>query len=396
MAYAPHPSLPTASLLSTYRDGLLENTLPFWLNHACDQQHGGFFGSLDERGQVIDTDKSIWQQGRFTWLLAELANNLSPDPTWVQWAKSGADFLDTHGFDPEDGRMFFQVTRDGIPLRKRRYSFSEAFAAIAYGELAQLFNDTNYRDKALACFQTFQNHLANPPGPAKFTNARPTRGIGGAMITINIAQQLRESIKLESANAIIDQAIAEIETFHVHNDIECVVETVSPEGKRIDHFDGRTLNPGHAIEAAWFIMWEGKVRQDSRLIELGCRMLDWMWERGWDQEFGGILYFTSLDEAPIQEYWQDMKFWWPHNETIIATLLAAILTGDPKYVRWHQQVHDWSYQHFADPTNGEWFGYLRRDGAISNRLKGNLWKGPFHLPRMEWICWQMLAELPAS
>jgi len=88
-----------------------------------------------------------------------------------------------------------------------------------------------------------------------------------------------------------------------------------------------------------------------------------------------------------------MKFWWPHNEAIIATLLAWQLTRDPKYVRWHQLVHDWSYAHFPDPLYGEWYGYLRRDGTVSTPLKGNMWKGPFHLPRMQWYCWQRLAEI---
>ena len=168
------------------------------------------------------------------------------------------------------------------------------------------------------------------------------------------------------------------------------METVGTRGEFLNYFDGRTLNPGHAIEAAWFIMWEGKLRHDSELISLGCQMLDWMWKRGWDDEYGGILYFVDVSGLPVQEYWHDMKFWWPQNETLIATLLAFVLTDDPKYARWHQQIHNWAFQHFPDPQHGEWFGYLHRDGRISSRLKGNLWKGPFHLPRMQLICSQLL------
>jgi N-acylglucosamine 2-epimerase len=41
---------------------------------------------------------------------------------------------------------------------------------------------------------------------------------------------------------------------------------------------------------------------------------------------------------PVQEYWQDMKFWWPHDEALIATALAASLTQDVKYKQWHMQV----------------------------------------------------------
>ena len=157
------------------------------------------------------------------------------------------------------------------------------------------------------------------------------------------------------------------------------------DGSLVDHFDARILNPGHAIEGAWFMMQEGKHRKDSRLVRLGCQMLDWMWKRGWDDEFGGLFYYRDMRGLPVQEYWQDMKFWWPHNEA----LLAWTLTGDAKYARWHRMVHEWSFARFADPEYGEWYGYLHRDGRISNALKGNLWKSFFHHPRALWFCSQL-------
>lgn len=380
-------------LLQVYRDGLLHDTLPFWMSQCVDHEHGGFMTSLNRNGAVIDTDKSVWQQGRFTWLLGELYNNVEPRDEWLHLARHGAEFLDRHCFDPEDGRLWFHVTRAGQPIRKRRYAFSESFAAIAYGELAKATGSDEYAKKARRTFRRFIQHSTNPQGiQPKFTNVRPTRGIGVPMISIVTAQELRESIDLPEAEEWIDRSIAEIRDFHVKADIECVMETVGIDGQILDHFEGRTLNPGHAIEGAWFIMFEGQIRGDKTLIQLGCRMLDWMWQRGWDQEYGGLLYFVDLKGLPVQEYWHDMKFWWPHNEAIIATLLAYQLTGDSKYLEWHTRVHEWAYRRFPDPEQGEWFGYLHRDGTVSSSLKGNLWKGPFHLPRMQLVCWKLLQQ----
>ncbi|MFG0261864.1 MAG: AGE family epimerase/isomerase [Novipirellula sp. JB048] len=379
--------------MATYRDGLLDDTLPFWIKHAVDRRHGGFMTSCNQDGTVIDTDKGVWQQGRFTWLLGELYNNVEPRPEWLELAIHGADFLDAHCFDPSDGRMWFHLTRDGRPIRKRRYAFSESFAAIAYGELAQATGDSRYTERATRAFERFIDHNLNPQGVTpKFTDTRPTRGIGFPMITIATAQELRGSIGLETADEWIDRSIETIRRYHLKADIACVMETVGVDGEILDHFDGRTLNPGHAIEGAWFIMLEGKLRGDQTLIDMGLQMLDWMWQRGWDPEHGGILYFVDLHGLPVSEYWHDMKFWWPQNETILATLLAYQLTGDDKYARWHTLVHDWAYKHFPDAEHGEWFGYLHRDGSLSSTLKGNLWKGPFHLPRMQLLCWQWLSE----
>ena len=380
-----------AELLAVYRDGLLEDTLPFWIPRCVDRDHGGFMMSMDRAGNIIDTDKGIWQQCRFTWLLAKLYNELERRDEWLELARLGASFLDSFAFDPSDGRMWFHLTRDGRPIRKRRYAFSECFASIAYGQLAKASGEARYAERAKRSFQTFIEHNLHPKNtPPKFTDTRPTRAIGFPMMMIATAQELRASIDLESANKWIDRGIDTIRTYHLHPEIECVMETVGLEGERIDHIDERTLNPGHAIECAWFILWEGKVRGDASLIELGCRMLDWMWLRGWDREYGGLLYFTDVDGHPVQEYWQDMKFWWPHNEAIIATLLAFQLTDDAKYEQWHRLVHDWSYAHFPDREHGEWFGYLDRTGRVTSTLKGGLWKGPFHLPRMQWMCTKIL------
>jgi N-acylglucosamine 2-epimerase len=223
---------------------------------------------------------------------------------------------------------------------------------------------------------------------------RSAKGLAMAMILISTAQELRKAVDDPICNQIIDQSIAEIERDFLKPEFRCVLESVGPRGEFLDNFDGRLVNPGHAMEAGWFILEEARLRgHDPALIKLGTTIIDWSLEIGWDREYGGILYYRDAKGLSLTEYWQDMKFWWPHNEAIIAALLALELTGDLKYARWHKMVHDWAYAHFPDPLHGEWFGYLRRDGTVTTRLKGNMWKGPFHLPRMQWYCWQRLEAM---
>jgi len=380
-----------ASLESFYSNQLLNSTIPFWFPRSYDQEHGGFLLMRDADGSLIDDDKAVWIQGRATWMLSTLYNTVEQKPEWLAGAKLGYDFLNKYCFDA-DGQMFFHVTRDGKPIRKRRYFFSETFYVIAAAAYAKASGDETAAANARRVFDLCIQY-ATTPGllQPKYTNTRPSKGIGVPMIMMNTAQQLRETIGYGPCDEWISKWIQEIETYFVKDDIQCVMEQVAPDGSIIDHIDGRTLNPGHAIEGAWFILYEAKHRSnDPHLINLGCRMLDYMWERGWDKEQGGILYFRDVYNKPVQEYWQDMKFWWPHNEVIIATLLAYLMTGNEKYAQWHKMVHDYSYKHFLDPANGEWFGYLHRDGSIAQTAKGNLYKGPFHLPRQEWYCMQLL------
>ena len=383
-------------LAAIYRDTLLDDVIPFWLRHGLDLEHGGYLTALDRDGTVIDTDKSLWFQGRGAWMFATLFNTVEKKPEWLTAARSGIEFLRRHGA-AANGKLYFTVTREGKPLRMRRYVYSESFAAIANAAFARGAGDSRSAEDAVAYFDTYLTHSFEPGRmpPKVDTATRPLMGIGPLMIGIATAQELRDnlgdvSIKGRTCSEWIDWSIGQIERYFLKPEQQAVMEIVGPNGEISDHFDGRQLNPGHALECAWFVMHEGNLRSDRRLISLGLTILDWMWKRGWDEEFGGIFYFRDLRGLPVQEYWHDMKFWWPHCEAIIATLLAWKLTGDEKYARWHQQVHDWSFAHFPDPEFGEWYGYLHRDGRISTRLKGNMWKGPFHLPRMLWYCWKLL------
>ncbi|WP_447642528.1 MULTISPECIES: AGE family epimerase/isomerase [Chitinophagaceae] len=380
-------------LQSFYEKQLLEDTVPFWFPRSIDQEFGGYLFMRDANGDLIDDDKAVWIQGRAAWLLSMLYNTFEPKQEWLEGSRKGIAFLEQYCFDT-DGQMFFHVARDGSPIRKRRYFFSETFAVIAFSAYAKASGDDRYAQKARDLF-TICNQYASGEKKLlpKFTDTRPSKGIGVPMILMNTAQQLRELVGDERCNNYIDNYIQEIEQNFVKDDIKCVMEQVAPDGSIIDHIDGRTLTPGHAIEGAWFILHEAQYRnKDPRLIALGCRMLDYMWERGWDAEYGGLFYYRDVYGKPVQEYWQDMKFWWPHNEAIIATLLAYLLTGNEKYKQWHQQVHDYAYSHFHDKQYGEWFGYLHRDGSVAQTAKGNLFKGPFHLPRQEWYCALILKE----
>jgi len=379
--------------IETYRDGLLNDTLPFWIRHSIDKEYGGFLFCCDRDGTIMDTDKGVWQTCRFTWLLANLYNTVENRPEWLELAKHGIDFLTQYGFDT-DGRMFFHLTREGKPIRKRRYLFSETFAAIAYSAYAKASREQKYANKAREIFDLIIKYSSTPGLlPPKFTDTRPVKGLSFPMILIVTAQELRKNLDDNSYTKWIDQSIEEIQNDFMKPEQKVVMETVGKNGEIINHFDGRMLNPGHAIEAAWFIMQEAKYRNnDPELVRIGTTILDWMWEWGWDKEFGGIIYFRDLKGYPVQEYWHDMKFWWPQNEAIIATLMAYQLTGEKKYAEWHKMIHEWTYKLFPDPEYGEWFGYFHRDGRLSVPLKGNLWKGPFHIPRMQLMAWKILEE----
>jgi N-acylglucosamine 2-epimerase len=382
-------------LAAFYHDQLFGDCLPFWFPRALDADHGGFLHCFDRDGSLVDDDKSVWAQGRMSWMLLTLYLESQGRPEWLEWAENGLDFIGRHCFDPEDGRMFFHVARDGTPIRKRRYAYSESFAAIAYAAHAAATSNEASADRARALFRHFTEWNFTPGlMPPKGTGRRPLIGLAPRMIALVTAQELELHLGAgHTTRSWIDRCLEEIETLFVKPGLRVVMELVEPDGSISDHFDGRTLNPGHAIEGAWFVLEEARRRGDSRLVQLGCNMLDWMWERGWDPEFGGLFYFRDVHDRPLQEYWHAMKFWWPHDEALISTLYAYRLTGNGRYLQMHEQCREWAFRHFGDAEHGEWYGYLQRDGSPSSTLKGSLWKSFFHHPRALWICHRLAADL---
>ena len=290
--------------------------------------------------------------------------------------------------------MYFEVMADGTPLRKRRYVFSESFAAIAMAEYSKASGDKTYAEKALKLFKDIRKFVATPGYmPAKYLDSLQAKGHSLVMILINTASRIRNVISDPVLDQQIEESIASLKDF-MKPEFKALLEMVGPNGEFIDTCNGRVINPGHCIETAWFLLEEAKHRGwEKELTAQALQILDWSWEWGWDKQYGGIINFRDCRNLPPQDYSQDMKFWWPQTEAIIATLYAYEATGDDKYLVWHKQISEWTYAHFPDNECGEWYGYLHRDGTVAQPAKGNIFKGPFHIPRMMIKAYDLCKEL---
>lgn len=366
-----------------YRSDLTENIMPFWLEHGLDRKNGGVYTCLDRDGSLMDPTKSVWFQGRFAFICSFAYNNVEKRPEWLEAARLTLEFIEAHCFD-NDGHMYFSVTAEGRPLRQRRYVFSETFAAIAMAEYSLATGDRHWAERALKVFDDTQRFLATPGYLApKFEESVQLQSHSIIMILINVGSCLRKVIDDPKLTQQIDDSIARLKKYFIHPEFKCLLETVGMNGEFIDTNLTRAINPGHCIETSWFIMEEAKLRNwDKEMLDMALEIFDWSWDWGWDKQYGGIINFRDCRNLPPQDYSQDMKFWWPQCETIIASLYAYLATGDEKYLYRHERISEWTYAHFPDADKGEWYGYLHRDGTVAQPAKGNLYKGPFHIPRM--------------
>lgn len=388
------------SWAESYKKDLTENIMPFWMKYGLDRENGGVYTCVDRDGSLMDTTKSVWFQGRFAFICSFAYNNVEKNQEWLDAAKSTLEFIEKHCFD-EQGHMYFSVTAEGKPLRKRRYVFSETFAAIAMSEYALATGDQHWAKRAIQVFEDTQRFLATPGFlPAKFEADVKLQGHSIVMILINVGSCIRKVVDDPKLTQQIDESIEKLKKYFIHPEFKCLLETVGENGEFIDTNMTRTINPGHCIETSWFIMEEAKLRGwDKPMLDMALQVFDWSWDWGWDKQYGGIINFRDCKNLPPQDYSQDMKFWWPQCETIIASLYAYLGTGDEKYLYRHERISEWTYAHFPDAEYGEWYGYLHRDGTVAQPAKGNLYKGPFHIPRMMikgyMLCLEILKKLEA-
>lgn len=378
----------------SYKRDLTENIMPFWMEHGWDKVNGGVYTCLDRDGSLMDSTKSVWFQSRFAFICAYAYNNVEKNPVWLEAAKSTLDFIEKHCFD-KNGRMYFSVTAEGKPLRMRRYVFSETFAAIAMSEYALATGEQKYAERAMQIFEDTQRFLTTPGILApKFEETVQLQSHSIIMILINVGSCIRKVINDPKLTQQIDDSIAKLKKYFMHPEFKCLLETVGMNGEFVDTNMTRTINPGHCIETSWFIFEEAKLRNwDKDMTDMALQIFDWSWDWGWDKQYGGIINFKDCKNLPPQDYSQDMKFWWPQCETIIASLYAYLATGDDEYIYKHQRISEWTYAHFPDNELGEWYGYLHRDGTVAQPAKGNLFKGPFHIPRMMVKAYSLCQEI---
>lgn len=378
-----------------YKNELLNNVIPFWLQKSQDLKYGGYFTCLDRQGNIFDTDKFIWLQGRQVWMFSMLYNNVENRQEWLDCAKQGGEFLKKHGHDG-NFNWYFSLTREGKPLVEPYNIFSYTFATMAFGQLSKVTGNKEHADIAKKTFDIILARRDNLKD--KWNKAHPeTRNLKSfslPMILCNLAIEIEHLLEPDFLQKTIDESIHEVMEVFLRPELGgIIVENINMDGSLSDTFDGRLINPGHGIEAMWFIMDLGVRLNRPQLIEKAVETTLKILNYGWDQKYGGIFYFMDRKGFPPQQLEWDQKLWWVHIESLISLIKGYQLTGSEECLSWFEKVHDYAWTHFKDPEFPEWWGYLNRQGEVLLDLKGGKWKGCFHVPRGLYQVWKTLEEI---
>lgn len=375
---------------------LFERVIPFWEEHSWDRANGGFWNCLDRTGQVFDTTKYGWLQGRETWLFSKLYRTVEQKPRWLEMARSGAEFLKNKALMNND-RLPFRMTDEGKPVYVQRKIFSECFYVMAMAEYSRASGDESYAREALRMFEKVWEWAFDwsKVGRPSYSGETSLQSLAVPMILMNLIEELTDGRAEPFGRELADCQKAFLK--HVKSDEKRVYEFVRPDGSLcLELPEGRQLNPGHAIEAGWFLQHWAERQNNDELSQLAQNVVRWSHAEGWDKERGGLFYFLDARKfSPVQLEW-NMKLWWPHCEALYAHLLNFRLTRSAEDWALFETTKNYTFEHFPDRTHGEWYGYLDRDGRVSQSFKGGPYKCAFHVPRALLLCWNTLKALESE
>lgn len=384
----------------------LDTVVDFWLKHSHDTEHGGFFTCIGRDGQVYDEMKYVWLQGRQVWMYCRLYRTMERfhKPEILEAAKAGGAFLRKFA-RVSDGsssqwKCAFCLTREGKAVKVQRTIFSECFYILAMDELSRVTGDKDMQLEAAQMMDQLIHWVRVDPsglGRPCLPGDEPSNSMAVPMMMLCLVQQLTEGREvIEKYRELGSWCVQQI-LQHIQRSGTAILETVSMDGRELPGCNGRLQNPGHALEAGWFLLQYSAEHGDEEIQKTAInKFVDLPFHYGWDKEHGGLFYFLDVDGyCPTQLEWS-MKLWWPHCEALIAFLMAYSQTRKPELLEKFTQVYEYTFSHFPDTKSGEWFGYLTQEGKVALDFKGGPFKGFFHVPRCLYMCERLLDDLLAK
>jgi N-acylglucosamine 2-epimerase len=370
------------NLLTKYERELVERVLPFWLRHALDPVHGGYFNCLDRHGRVYDPRKHVWMQGRGAWMLSRMYLEWEPRAEYKAAADAIFSFLHKYARSQEP-RCWFSLTEDGRPAAFQRKPYAAFFVAMAFLEYSKISGNPVHRAEAADLFWQMHQWIRSPEllGRAVLPGGLAYSQLADIYVTAWLALELDTVEPDPRYGKVIGECM---ERLAVHYDAHqrVFVENAAPENPAFRRYpEGRLVCTGSSLEVSWLFLHVLKRFPDASFERTLYEAIEGALEFGWDKEFGGLYYFQDIEDRPAIALESNMKLWWPHTEALYACALAYRNTGESKFLRWWKQLDEYAFRTFSDAEDGEWFGYCDRRGQLASTLKGGPYKGIFHVPR---------------
>ncbi len=377
-------------LAAAVEDNLYHNIVPFWENHAVDNINSGFFGKVDSAG-IGDTasSKGVILNARILWTFSSL-HFKDKDAKSLEMAKRAYEYLTTHFIDQEYGGAFYTVDNRGKVIADNKNTYGNAFVIYGLSEYYRATGDPAALEYAKSVFTALDNnaHDATYGGYMEsfmrdWTPA-PTRGNMGQGKTMNTSLHVMEALAnlyRVWKSPLLESRLEEMVTIFLDKIVN--PETHLQNYSFAQDWTNRSnvKSYGHDIECSWLLLESAEILGKKDLIERSkviCLAMAEAVAKDAIYPDGRMIYDVRGDEEP-----SPFLQWWAQAEAVVGCVNAWQLTNDEAWLDRALLIWKYTDATFVDHKYGEWYYDIDRNGVLrTGAVKVDAWKCPYHNGRM--------------
>jgi len=373
---------------------LRDNILPFWMDKMADREHGGYYGQMTGRDELVrDADKGCILNARLLWSFAA-AYRVLGDRDYLKAATRSLNYIIEHFYDHVYGGLYWSLDCHGMPRDTKKQFYAIGFGIYGLSEYARATGDQRVLQYAQDLYRCIEEHSFDSCNNGYIEAC--TREWG------HIAD-MRLSDKDENQSKTMNSHLHILEPYtnlyrvwrneelaaRLRNLILLFLDKFM--NKKTHHLDlffddewhgRRNLESfGHDIEASWLLTEAADVLADDEIsarVEVAMRQIADAADEGLRPD-GAMVYERFKDTGEINEE----KHWWVQCENVIGHVNLYQHSHDPRDLEKAACCLDFIEKYLIDRENGEWHWCLMPDGTVNTiDDKAGFWKCPYHNSRM--------------
>ncbi len=384
------------------KEVLFENIIPFWLKYSKDEEHGGFWGRIDNTGRPLpDAPKSLILNARILWTFSVLYRKQKSE-IFLTFAERAWHYLQHFFWDQKFGGMFWLLDAHGKVQDDHKKMYGQAFAIYALSEYFRITQEEAALKMAIDIFELMLKHNWDHEHGGFLESAsrnwQLTQDMRLSDKDMNTEKSMNTHLHLMEAftafysvwpDSILKNQLKHLVEYFLQFIFNRHNHHLNLYFNRQWQVQSRAVSFGHDIEASWLLLEALNVLNEPSLFDRGktvaLQLARSTLQEGLQDNFA--IYKERCDNGHCVKRLE----WWQQAEAVVGFLQAFLLTHQKEF--WQAAKGTWQFlvTHLVDWENGEWFYEL--DEQMRPNLKTfkiSEWKGPYHNTR---ACLELLGSL---
>lgn len=385
--------------MNEFKDELVNNILPFWINKMQDFEYGGFYGRIDGNNKVhLTANKGAILNARILWTFSA-AYRILKNPEYKEIANRAFNYIKDFFIDKSNGGVYWELDYKGKPVNTKKQTYAQGFALYGFSEFYRATGNTEALELAKEFFYIIEKNKDKESGGYYEAFTQDWKSIDDMRLSekdanekksmnthLHILEPYTNLCRIWD-NELLKNAQKElIEIFikHIVDEKSSHLQLFFDETWAVK---SNTISYGHDIESSWLLYEAADVLKDDSILDrikkISLKIAIASTEG--IQSDGSLIYEREGEKVDLDRHW------WVQAEAVVGYLYAYKISENIAFIE--IALKTWAYiqKFMIDLKKGEWFWGVEPSGIV-NEIddKAGFWKCPYHNGRM---CLEMIENL---